>query len=91
MVAILGRAVAVLLLQDIMTVTTPLLETIEPDESVQDLSKTAEQSRPAVVLTPTNHAQGSGPMATTQSDAEAGEQALGSFPRPTESQALSQA
>ncbi|KAF8832507.1 hypothetical protein HHX47_DHR1001673 [Lentinula edodes] len=58
-----------------MSVSTPLLDTIEPDETPVELSgnissaKINSNARKPVVLTPTNRAQGS-QMATTQSDAE---------------------
>ncbi|KAJ3883075.1 Golgi apparatus membrane protein TVP23 [Lentinula edodes] len=60
-----------------MSVSTPLLDTIEPDETPVELSgnissaKSNSNARKPVVLTPTNRAQGS-QMATTQSDAESG-------------------
>ncbi|KIK71208.1 hypothetical protein GYMLUDRAFT_211205 [Collybiopsis luxurians FD-317 M1] len=60
-----------------MSVSTPLLDTIEPDDPSVELSgnirsanKNANARQP-VVLTPTHRVEGS-PMATTQSDAESG-------------------
>ena len=58
-----------------MSASAPLLQTIEPDDptTVSQAPLTGniaskDTTRPAVVLTPTNHAS----MATTSSDAEAG-------------------
>ncbi|KAJ3758838.1 Golgi apparatus membrane protein TVP23 [Lentinula raphanica] len=60
-----------------MSVSTPLLDTIEPDEPAVELSGNIKSAKPSpntrkpVVLTPTNRAQNS-QMATTHSDAESG-------------------
>ncbi|KAJ4486355.1 Golgi apparatus membrane protein TVP23 [Lentinula aciculospora] len=60
-----------------MSVSTPLLDTIEPDEHPVEVSgnissaKNNSNARKPVVLTPTNRAQAS-QMATTESDAESG-------------------
>jgi hypothetical protein len=57
-----------------MSVSTPLLDTIEPDDS-EDAKKAPPKPQSAkkpVVLTPGNRAPGSGTMATSESDAESG-------------------
>ena len=55
-----------------MSVTTPLLETIEPDEPPRPPPKDTNQStaRTPVILTPTSH--GPGAMATNADNAESG-------------------